>query len=189
MQSTGETQTGPSRKRVTPTPSVKPPGKRGRKAPLLNQPSSSLGDPATREQDSGFDETITQERPSKSNQTYIPNRKTAGLQNEPQHSTPIPVDTPIAESASIVHKVGEALDYKASSSVATVEQTSNEPGPSAGLARPIPISASEDTVRIIRATGTHPGFVFVDPDNEPPPPLPEGHKLVHIVRHCRAWHK
>jgi hypothetical protein len=34
----------------------------------------------------------------------------------------------------------------------------------------------------------HP-FIFNDPLNDPPPPLPEGHKLVHLVRHCRAWHK
>lgn len=32
-------------------------------------------------------------------------------------------------------------------------------------------------------------FVFQDPFNDPPPPIPEGHKLVHLVRHCRAWHK
>lgn len=32
-------------------------------------------------------------------------------------------------------------------------------------------------------------FVFQDPLNDPPPPIPEGHKLIHLVRHCRAWHK
>jgi len=32
-------------------------------------------------------------------------------------------------------------------------------------------------------------FVFQDPFYDPPPPIPEGHKLVHLVRHCRAWHK
>jgi broad specificity phosphatase PhoE len=32
-------------------------------------------------------------------------------------------------------------------------------------------------------------FVFQDTLNNPPPPIPEGHKLVHLVRHCRAWHK
>jgi hypothetical protein len=23
----------------------------------------------------------------------------------------------------------------------------------------------------------------------PPPPVPEGHKVVHVLRHFRAWHK
>jgi len=32
-------------------------------------------------------------------------------------------------------------------------------------------------------------FVFKDRFNPPPSPIPEGHKLVHLVRHCRAWHK
>ena len=32
-------------------------------------------------------------------------------------------------------------------------------------------------------------FVFKDRFNPPPPPISEGHKLVHLLRHCRAWHK
>lgn len=50
-------------------------------------------------------------------------------------------------------------------------------------------TSAVEAVPILQVTGSHPDFVFTDPENEPPPPLPEGHKLVHIVRHCRAWHK
>ena len=159
---------GSSSKWAARSPPVELPAKRGRDISSLN-PASTFGDPIKTEQKCAIENTINPKPLLESKQPDQPNVCGAGLQKERPQSTSTAHEKQIADPVSIANKTGDAL------SGANTDQASTESDPSAHLTRVISTSSAEGAVP--------------DPVNDPPPPVPEGHKLVHIVRHCRTWHK
>jgi hypothetical protein len=55
--------------------------------------------------------------------------------------------------------------------------------------QPAPVSGLADAPRVSNREDTPPGETLEDVARRIPLVIPEGHKLVHIMRHARAWHK
>ena len=71
------------------------------------------------------------------------------------------------------------------------EQTASESQNSPSITNPaiLPSTSAPSAIASGQAATASRPSVYRDPFYKPAPPIPPGHKLVHLVRHCRAWHK
>ena len=178
-----------SRKRAPMSPASKPADKRGRKLLSSGDESSALYESAKEESDVGVGEPVALVSPSKRKQSERSDRSSVAPTDKPLHISLPHSEVPASRPLPIPKEIPDAPERNQFVQIASGEQLSNTPVPVGKTAISDSASTASGSAAVGQMATSRPEFVFQDPDSKPPPPIPEGHKLVHIVRHCRAWHK
>jgi hypothetical protein len=177
-----------SRKRAPMSPAAKPADKRGRKLLSSGDDSSGLQGSA-KESDVDIREPMSSVSPSKDKHSERSERSSDAPIDKPLGISLPLLDMPESRPLPVPKGILDAPQYNRFEPTASTEEHSKMPVPVDNIGISYSAPAASGSTTVTQMATFRPEFVFQDPDSKPPPPIPEGHKLVHIVRHCRAWHK